>query len=229
MKATALIMAAGSSERFYGEVPKQFQLICGRPLLAWTVGQFEDAESVDMIVLVAAEDQMVRVTREIVDPYGFQKVTRVICGGATRQESVRLGLESLTPSTGLVAIHDGARPLVSPADIDNVIGVAAAQGAALLATKVSDTVKQVDNDHVSSTLDRELLYLAQTPQVFRYDQILSAHRDAVNNGFATDDAFLMENKGIKVRVVQPIHPNIKVTTREDLIVAEALIRGKSDD
>ena len=222
-------MAAGSSERFYGDVPKQFQLICGRPLLAWTVGQFEEAESVDVIVLVAAEDQMVRVTREVVDPYGFHKVTKVICGGATRQESVRLGLESLSPPPGLVAIHDGARPLVSPVDIDNVIGVAAAQGSAMLAAKVSDTVKQVDNDHVSSTLDRELLYLAQTPQVFRYDQILSAHRDASKNGFATDDAFLMESKGIKVRVVQPIHPNFKITTREDLIVAEALIRGKSDD
>ena len=222
-------MAAGSSERFYGDVPKQFQLMCGRPMLAWTVSRFEEAESVDRIVLVAAEDQLLRITREVVDPFDFHKATRVICGGRTRQESVRLGLESLSPSTELVAIHDGARPLVSPVDIDNVIGVAAGQGAAILAIRVSDTVKQVDDEHIKSTLDREKLYLAQTPQVFKYDQILSVHQDANNNSSATDDALLMESTGVMVRIVQPIHPNIKVTTREDLIVAEALIREKSDD
>lgn len=210
--------------RFAGAVPKQYHTVCGRPLLAWTIGRFEEASSIDRIVLVVAEDQLLYAGEKVVDPFGFTKLTKIVCGGETRQKSVMNGLESLPASTDLVAIHDGARPLVSAQDIDRVVEAASIEQAAMLAIRASDTVKRVRDGYIINTLDRDSLYLAQTPQVFHYKLILSAHRAASDAGDATDDAQIVEKQGHKVKIVESTGPNTKVTTRQDMVMAEAFLR-----
>jgi 2-C-methyl-D-erythritol 4-phosphate cytidylyltransferase len=230
VKTAAIIVAAGQSERFGGGLPKQFRALAGRPLLAWTIERFEKATSIDSITLVVAEEHLLYAGEKVVDPFGFHKVTRIVPGGEVRRESVLKGLERLPLSTGLVAIHDGARPLVSPADIDAVVALAAKERAAMLAAPVTDTVKRVKEGYVMSTLERNALYLAQTPQAFQYDLILKAHRQANESGLdVTDDAALVERLGFKVRVVEPSRPNFKITRREDLIAAEAFLKEARDD
>lgn len=227
MTTAALIVAGGSSTRFGGEVPKQFLTVAGRPLLSWTISRFERSAQIDFIVVVVAEEYLLYTSEKIVDPYDFAKVRKVVIGGEARQESVRLGLESLPPSTGYVAIHDGARPMVQPSDIDAVVTQAKASRAAMLAVPVTDTVKRVKDGFVMATLDRRNLYQAQTPQVFQYDLILEAHRKAAGSGQpATDDAALIEAAGFPVRVVEPSSINIKVTGKGDLELIKPLLEAE---
>jgi 2-C-methyl-D-erythritol 4-phosphate cytidylyltransferase len=230
MKTAAVIVAAGRSERFGGPVPKQYHQVAGRPVLAWTIARFEAAASIDNILLVVAEDQLLYVGEKVVDPFGYTKVTKIVPGGTSRQESVFNGLTRLPVSTELVAIHDGARPLTNPADIDAVVAVAERDGAAMLATKVTDTVKRAKDSYVLSTLDRSELWLAQTPQVFGYDMIIEAHRRAAEEAReVTDDAGLIESAGFKVRLIEPKNPNQKITTREDLKAASMFLVGEVNE
>jgi 2-C-methyl-D-erythritol 4-phosphate cytidylyltransferase len=232
MKVYALIVAAGSSERFGGAVPKQFAQVCGRPLLSWTISRFEKAGKIDHIVVVVAEEYMHYTSEQVVDPYGFTKVTKIVAGGKIRCESVLKGLEALPISTDFVAIHDGARPLTAPADIDRVIETAIVSKAAILAVKATDTVKHAKEGYILATLERNSLYLAQTPQVFQYDLIMATHREAASGGsknHVTDDASLVEARGFKVKVVEPTAPNIKVTTREDLFLVESLLQREINE
>lgn len=224
MKAAAIIVAAGSSERFGGPVPKQFVEVAGRPLLAWTIARFEAAELIDTITVVVAEESLAFAREKVLASGGFKKVAGLVAGGATRRESVRRGLEQLPRSTSIVAIHDGARPLVAPTDIDAVVKLAGTERAAMLAVRTSDTVKRVREGYVMATLDRSGLYLAQTPQVFQYDLIMEAHRKAADDADVTDDASLVEALGFKVRVLEPTTLNLKVTTRQDLAAVGALLK-----
>ena len=231
MKTVALIVAGGKSLRFGGEVPKQFRTVCGRPMLSWTIDSFEKAASIDEIVVVVSEEYLQYTTERVVDPFDFKKVRKIVGGGKVRRESVLNGLESLSSSTDLVAIHDGARPLISPKDIDRVVEIAAKEKAAIIAVKATDTVKRVRDMFIISTLERDCLYLAQTPQVFEYDLIAGAHRDFDRQGGddnITDDASLVEKLGLKVKTVEPLSPNLKITTAEDLLLAEALLKGRND-
>lgn len=231
MKTIALIVAAGSSQRFGGEVPKQFRTVCGRPLLSWTVEKFERAESIDHIVIVTAEEYLLHTSQKVVDPYNFNKVTKIVKGGETRRESVINGLEALPLSTNFVAIHDGARPLVNPKDIDLVVATAQKERAAILAQQASDTIKRCAEGFILNTIDRRILFQAQTPQVFQYDLILNAHKEALANDdqSPTDDALLIEEKGFKVKIVEPSTPNFKVTTPTDLYLAEKLIERENNE
>ncbi|MDD4051808.1 MAG: 2-C-methyl-D-erythritol 4-phosphate cytidylyltransferase, partial [candidate division Zixibacteria bacterium] len=137
MKTVALIVAGGSGERFGADTPKQYQLVAGRPLLAWTISRFEQAASIDQIVIVAAEDFLLYVNNQVVNPFSFAKVTKIVPGGSTRGESVRRGIDALPISTSYVAIHDGVRPLVKPSDIDAVVAEAQRHRAAILARPVT--------------------------------------------------------------------------------------------
>lgn len=229
MKTYALIVAAGSSVRFGGIVPKQFRQLCGRPLLAWTISRFEQAASINKIVVVVSEENLLFTSQSIVDPYGFQKVEKIVIGGESRRESVMKGLKSLPVSTTHVAIHDGARPLTSPVDIDRTVEMAQRERAAMLAIKSTDSVKRVRDGYILSTLERDSLYLAQTPQVFQYDLILEAHTKAPADAMVTDDSSVVELLGFKVRVVEPTRPNIKITVREDLLIAEALLKQEEHE
>ena len=231
MKTVALIVAGGKSIRFGGETPKQFRNICGRPMLSWAIDSFEKAKSIDDIVVVAAEEYMIYTSENVIDPYNFSKVRKVVTGGASRRESVLKGLNSLSHSVEWVAIHDGARPLVSPGDIDRVVEVAIGNKAAILAIKAADTVKRVRDSFIISTLERDSLYMAQTPQVFQYDLIMDVHREheKSDDDAITDDASMVEKRGFKVKTVEPTSPNFKITTADDMLLAEAVLKGRANE
>ena len=229
MSTYALIVAAGSSVRFGGEIPKQFRTLGDRPLLSRTIDRFERAGSIDHIVIVVAEEYLLYTNEKVVDPFGFSKVRKIVVGGETRAESVLKGLNALPLSTKLVAIHDGARPFVASEDIDQVVKTASEERAAILATPATDTVKRVTDGYILATLDRKKLYLAQTPQVFQYDLIKEAYDSAGEIGAATDEASLVEAKGFKVKICVPQSNNLKITTSADLRLAEQIIRSEPNE
>jgi 2-C-methyl-D-erythritol 4-phosphate cytidylyltransferase len=188
-------------------------------LLAWTLDAFERCVAVDRIALVVAADAIER-TEALVRDEGFAKITHIVAGGATRQASVHAGLEAVA-GCEWVAVHDGARPFVTPELIEATLGAAHETGAACCAVPAHDTLKEVADGHIVRTLDRSRLWLAQTPQAFRYELLLEAHQRS--EGGATDDATLVEALGVEVRVVPGSARNFKVTTADDLALAEALL------
>lgn len=197
-------------------------------MLSWTLASFEAAEGIHTVVVVGAEGDLSRLTAEVIDPYDLPKVTKLVTGGETRQESVYNGLRSLPESTELVAIHDGARAAIHPSDIEAVIAAAKPSGAAMLVQPATDTVKRVADELVVGTIDRKSVGLAQTPQVFRFSMILQAHKEAADHGVVTDDASLVEGSGkVRIRAVTPRFPNIKITTRDDLVMLEAILRERA--
>ncbi len=219
MKCAALIVAAGRGQRFGGDGPKQYAPLRGEPLLRRTLRAFADHAGVgDIAVAIHPDDHALfaEAARDI--PRVF-----AVPGGAARQDSVRLGLEALAAKQpDAVLIHDGARPMVSPGLIDRVIaGLRTAEGA-LPATPVIDTLKRVDSGTVVATVARENLMRAQTPQGFRFPAILAAHRTFAGETL-TDDATVMERAGHPVIIVPGDETNIKITTMDDLMRANALL------
>ncbi len=221
--AYGIIVAAGRSERM-GGLDKIFAALMGRPLLAWTLAAFERCDAIDSVVVVAAPRSVDRV-RDFCAEWRFTKVTAVVAGGDDRQHSVRAGLDA-APQAAIVAIHDAARPLVTHDIIERGVALARETGAALCAIPSRDTVKDVTGDPpvVRATPHRAHMWLAQTPQVFDRALLLEAHARAAAP--ATDDAALVEAIGHAVRVYEGDPSNFKVTTPEDLIVAEALLRER---
>ncbi len=230
MKTIALIVAGGSGERYGGDIPKQYRLVAGRPVLSWTVARFEAAVAVDQVVIVAAEDYLLHVNNTVVEPYGFSKVVKIVPGGSTRSESVWLGLKSLPQSTSYVAIHDGVRPLVRAGDIDAVVREAQNNRAAVLGRPAADTVKRARDGMIMATLDRSTLYLAETPQAFQYDLIMEAYRRGIDAGVsATDDAVMVEKLGFMVRMVLSSGPNPKLTTPEETDFISIYLEKERDE
>ncbi len=221
--AYGIIVAAGRSERMDG-VDKIFTALMGRPLLVWSLAAFKECDAIERVVVVAAPNAVGRV-RDLCAEWRFAKVTAVIAGGETRQDSVRAGLDA-AEDAAIVAIHDAARPLVTADLIERGVAIARETGAALCAIPARDTVKQVDGDPpvVRATHDRAHMWLAQTPQVFDRALLLDAHARATST--ATDDAALVEAAGHEVRVYEGAPSNFKITTQEDLITAEALLRER---
>ncbi|MDP3047297.1 MAG: 2-C-methyl-D-erythritol 4-phosphate cytidylyltransferase [Chloroflexota bacterium] len=223
-RVTAIIVAAGAGLRM-GGIDKLFADVGGMPLLARTLAAFEACPSVDQIILVASESNLDRCWK-LVRSYGFKKVTELVPGGARRQDSVQQGLDQVKDSLW-VLIHDGVRPFIDDALITAGIKTAREYGASVAAVPVKDTIKVVNADHlVRNTPKRGTLWAAQTPQVFRIDVIRAAYRDAF--GDVTDDAMLLERIGQPVKVYQGSYENIKITTPEDLDLAECILkrRGK---
>ncbi len=225
--ATGLIVAAGQGVRMGAEMPKVMLTVAGRPLLAHTLRSFQQAASIDRVVLVVAGDFLGFAADAVVDAYGIRKVHKIVPGGVSRQDSVRLGLEAIDSRCRLVAIHDGARPLITAELIDQVVAQAARHGAAALAVRPTDTVRRGEGEVFQVTLDRRNLWLMQTPQAFSYDLIRGAHQSALERGYiGTDDVSLVEDLGQPIHVVQGRHENIKVTTPEDLSFVEAVLSGR---
>jgi len=215
----AIIAAAGRGRRF-GEGDKLFAPLAGRPLIAHTLMAFEVCRAVDTVVLVLAEENLER-GRGLVASAGFDKVAAICPGGSRRQDSVRMGLETL-PECRWLVVHDGARPLVTAALIEAGLAAAAETGAATAAVPLADTLKEAGEDGlVRRTLDRRNLWAAQTPQVFEYELLREAHRLAKDD--ATDDAALVEALGRQVKVFPGSPRNLKVTTAADLALAQALV------
>jgi 2-C-methyl-D-erythritol 4-phosphate cytidylyltransferase len=228
VRTLAIVPAAGAGLRMGAERAKQFLDLCGKPLLAVTLEVFEHSPAVHAVNLVVPSPDIDYCTREIVQRYGLEKIRRVVPGGKRRQDSVRLGLEaSKGEGFELAVIHDGVRPLVRPEMIQKVAAAAKEVGAVVAALPAKETVKQVDSGQlVSRTLDRGRLWLVQTPQAFRYEEILKAHWRALDEGWeeVTDDALLLERMGIPVHVIEGAEDNIKVTTPYDLELARFLLK-----
>lgn len=227
MNATAIIVAAGEGRRFGGQTPKTFLAICGRPMLLRTLDRFFAARAIGKVVVVVAADQRFRAEALIGSDAAFKDRSWVVqSGGATRQESVRRGLDVVGHDADVIAIHDGARPFVSAALVDHAVNAALDKGAVVVGLPVRDTIKVVSAERwIETTPARESLWEIQTPQVFRRQIILEAHAWGEREGIdATDDAMLVEKKGERVFVLDGERTNFKVTTPDDLWLAESLIR-----
>lgn len=224
----AVVVAAGSSSRM--GTPKQLIPLCGVPVIARTLMALDEAECVDEIVLVARQADMLPFY-DLSKRYGIRKLTKILIGGGSRQQSVARGVEAVKPETAYVAIHDGARPLLRPQTADRVIEAAFRTGAAAAGVHVKDTVKLTDeNGVVTGTPDRRFLWNVQTPQVFeltRYRRALLAAQAAGRE--YTDDCQLMEHAGFPVQLIEAEYTNLKITTPEDVAFAEAILRQDEDD
>ena len=208
-----------------GSVPKQFLSIGGEPLIVQSLRVLQAASVIDQVVLAVPSADIDYCEREIVARHRFTKVTRVVAGGAERQDSVRCALAQIPSDTEIVLMHDAVRPFVTQRMVEEVVAAARKEGAAIIALPMRDTVKQVRKDGmIERTVDRSPLWLAQTPQAFRRDWIETAHRKGQIEGVqATDDSFLVEWLGHPVAVVEGSGENIKVTRPEDMVIGEAIL------
>lgn len=220
----AIIPAGGVGRRMGLPVPKQFSELSGIPILVRTIRAFMRVESIREIILAVPEDH-IRQSREMAERFGLDRVTRVVPGGATRQDSVLAGLDSLSGDIELVVVHDGVRPFVKPDLIAACIKAAERDGAAIAAIPVQDTLKAVSKENrIAETVSRTGLWQAQTPQVARMLLLRAAFDTAKRDGFVgTDEASLLERIGCTVTVVEGSRENIKITCPDDLLTAEALL------
>ncbi|HRI02892.1 MAG TPA: 2-C-methyl-D-erythritol 4-phosphate cytidylyltransferase [Pyrinomonadaceae bacterium] len=219
----AIIVAAGTGSRFSPAQPKQFTQILGKPLLIHTVECFEACPAVDEIVLVLSNDgreqfQMSNFVSEI------SKVRSIVTGGATRAESVKNGLDAIDAAlANVVAVHDGARPLVTVDEITRTIVKADEIGAACLVAEVTDTIKEIREGVIVGTVDRNKLRRALTPQAFRYDILQRAFANADLGDNVTDECYLVEKLGVEIAMVEGSSRNIKITRAEDIRIAEMFL------
>lgn len=215
---TAIIVAAGSGTRFGSEIPKQFLEIHGKPVVGYAIDRFSESELIDEIVLVVSASEVARFEGK------YPKVVRVVAGGKTRAASVRNGLDVISIETGIVAVHDGARPLVSLKEIEAVVNAAVEDGAACLVGCVTDTIKEYHQGVVTGTLDRRTLRRALTPQAFRAEILHEAFAAVEPDESVTDECSLVERLGHEVTAVQGSPRNIKITHPDDLKIAELFLR-----
>ena len=217
-----IVVAAGSSTRMNG-INKQTALLCGVPLIIRTLMRFEKCSKISNIILVVKPDELFSM-QQLADGYSIKKLSDIVCGGESRQQSVKNGLERLPKNAETVLIHDGARPFVTDEIICSVISALSTHNAVTCAVKLKDTVKQVDeNGNVLSTLDRNTLVAVQTPQGVNVSDYRAALESAGDLGRFTDDMSIMEAAGHKPFTVPGSYENIKVTTPEDIALAEYLI------
>ncbi len=209
-------------------VNKQYLKLAGLPLLLHTLQVFQAESLIEEIILVVGEAEISRCKAKIVDPYGLSKVRSIIAGGKERQDSINRGLQELADDCQWVVVHDGARPLLINEVLKETIQAAEEWGAAVAAVPTKDTIKVAGpKDLVQSTLDRRSLWSIQTPQVFKRSLLVKAYAQAYADGFyGTDDASLVERVGAPVKLVRGSYENLKVTTPEDLDLAEAIIKRR---
>lgn len=227
-KVTAIVLAAGQGTRMGGKTAKQYLLLDGRPVLYYALLAFEKS-MVDEIILVAGEKDLPFCRTEIVEKYGFSKVTRIVAGGKERYHSVYQGLKA-AGGADYVLIHDGARPFVSDDIISRTIEAVKKEKACVVAMPVKDTIKIANEDHYAiETPNRSKVCMIQTPQAFSYDLILHAYEKVLASGDAviTDDAMVLEKaENIPVKLVQGSYTNIKITTPEDMKIAEIFLKDR---
>ena len=220
-KHTILIVAGGRGTRMGGPQPKQFLELAGRPVLMHTLEAFDRWDASAHLIVVLPEDQ-IDTWKRLCEAHAFDRAHRVVAGGETRFHSVRNGLGAVA-SDGLIAVHDGVRPLVAPSVIAACFAAAADGGAAVPVVPMVESVREVDADGGSRPVDRARLRVVQTPQVFRADVLRAAYSLPYDPRF-TDDASVVEASGVAVRLVPGNRENIKLTTPMDLLLAEQLMR-----
>ena len=224
---TAIIVAAGDSRRMGFD--KLFTAIAGKPVIAHTISAFQRANSVNEIIVVAREDRQDEI-KTIVRDRRSEKVRSIVPGGKHRQDSVRAGLDQLDSATRWVAVHDAARPLITPEQIERVFQQCANHGAAALAEPINDTLKRADSDLlVSGSVDRDQLYAMQTPQIFERQLLEDAYRAVcAENIFVTDEVSAVERMGRKVALVVNGDFNFKITYPRDLPLADFVLKQRMD-
>ena len=239
MKVVAIVPSAGKSERM--EEParrssesegekKEFLSLSDKPILTHTLKPLEDHHQISEIILVVDEKSVEKCKKEIIEKYGFKKVKEVVVGGEERQDSVYNGLKRVDKDCDIVLIHDGARPFLTEDLITRSIEEVEKHKAAVVVVPCIDTIKfaHKEKDMAVETLDREYLWMAQTPQTFRYEIILKAYKKAEEDNFkGTDDASLVERMNQPVKIVRGSYDNIKITTPQDFILAEAILKKRS--
>lgn len=231
VKAAVIITAGGVGKRFDGQggnkLLKQFIPLSGKPIISYSIQSFESSELVSEIIVVVPENQVEYTQTEIVDKYNFQKLLRVVSGGDERQNSVEKGIQSITSDPDVIVVHDGVRPFASPGLIEEVIKEASKTGGAIAAIPATDTIKKsAPKQFIESTLPREQIWFAQTPQAFKSDIIKEAFKKAKEDRYlGTDEAELVERLGKEVKLVLGSKYNIKITTPEDIEIGERIINS----
>ena len=228
MKCTAIILAAGQGKRMKTKVQKQFLMLQGKPLLYYSLACFQESDEIQEIVVVTGKESINYCRSEIIEKYGFTKVKSITEGGKERYDSVYAGLEACSADTEYVFIHDGARPFITEDIIKRTKEGVIVYGACIAGMPSKDTVKIIDeNNIVSATPERSRVWSVQTPQVFLYSLIKEAHDTArsVSMQGITDDAMVVEQyKNTPVHIVEGAYENIKITTPEDILVAEKILK-----
>jgi 2-C-methyl-D-erythritol 4-phosphate cytidylyltransferase len=218
-------------KRMGAGINKQYLLIAGSPIVARTIAVFEQSPLVDDIYIISPEAEIPYCREQVVEACRFSKIRAIVPGGAERQHSALNGLRGIIDPAedDVILIHDGVRPFVTAEIIAEAIEAARLHDGALVAVPAKDTIKVARNGVVEDTPQRETLWQAQTPQAFRYDIIRNAHEQAAEEGFlGTDDSSLVERLGGKVHIVMGDYRNIKITTPEDLVLAEAFLKSDTD-
>ena len=225
----ACILAAGKGKRMNMEVNKQYYPIRGIPILSKTLMVFDRANIVNGIILVVNQSDIDYCKEHIVNRYGIRKVVKIVAGGKERQESSYKGIANVPSDADIIMIHDGARPFVTENIINDAVAGAREYGASCVCVPTRDTIKVSDvNGFISQTPNRKNIYMAQTPQCFKRDLILNALEEAMSDNktykldMATDDSQLVEALGYRVKIVTGSYSNIKITTKEDLYLAEII-------
>ncbi|NMM63477.1 2-C-methyl-D-erythritol 4-phosphate cytidylyltransferase [Clostridium sp. P21] len=225
-KNYAVILAAGKGKRMGAGINKQFLNIKDKPILYYSLNTFSKSSFIDEIILVCAESEIDYCKKQIVEKYNIPKVHSFVAGGKERQDSVLNGLKSIV-DCNIVLIHDGARPFVTHKIIEDGIKYAEAYGACACGINSKDTIKVRDSEGFSTdTLDRSKLFCVQTPQCFKYDLIVKCHKKLKqDNVVVTDDTAVAERFGNKVYLYKGSYNNIKITTQEDLGIAEKILQN----
>lgn len=219
---TAIILASGKSTRMGGKVDKAFFSLVNKPVVAWSLLAFEKCAVIDRIVLVVRKDQLA-ASQAVVKMFGISKVNKIVAGGARRQDSVQAGLAVCDVDTRLVVIHDGARPLVTPEMITDVLEPLKKVSAATLGQQVTDTIKLCEKGtSVSRTVSRDKLWAVQTPQAFNFRELQVALKEVKEE--VTDECMALEQAGKPVKIVENFKPNFKITVPEDLLLAAQLLK-----
>ena len=226
-RCTAIVLAAGQGKRMHSKIQKQFLEIGGKPVLYYSLRCFQDSPLIEDIILVTGEESVLYCQKEIVDKYGFTKVTKVIPGGKERYDSVYAGL-LCCQDTDYVYIHDGARPFITEEMVQRGYEAVKRTNACVMGMPSKDTVKLADSSgYIKETPDRKIVWNIQTPQIFSYDLIRGAYESIRKKDMTgvTDDAMVVEQEtGTKILLVEGSYQNIKITTPEDLAIAEAFLR-----
>ncbi len=221
---SAVIVAGGNGSRMNSLATKQMMMLCGMPVIIRTLAAFEASDYIDEIILVAKQDEIEQYP-SMLEQYGIKKVSQIVAGGQTRQDSVLSGFEAIHEKADFVAIHDGARPLITPDQIKTVLRAAFEYRAAAAATPATDSAKEATvSAMINRTLDRKTLWMVQTPQVFYANLYRAAAYTAKKDSFvATDDTEIAEHAGFSSKLVNIGYDNIKLTTPVDLLKAEAIL------
>lgn len=227
-KNTAIVLAAGQGKRMQSSIQKQFLEIYGRPVLYYSLKSFQDSPLIDEIILVTSEEMIAYCQKEIVEMYTVSKVSKIIAGGKERYDSVYRGLCECGEDCRYVLIHDGARPFVSEEIIKRGLAGVIETGACAVGMPSKDTIKLSDeNGFISATPERALVWAIQTPQIFDYSLIKEAHERIRQKDMSsiTDDAMVVEAEtGTRIKLIEGSYQNIKITTPEDLDIAEVFAR-----